>query len=99
MLSFLDSPRGAGWTISWVVLRQEVFLLPLEFCSQGGTLEQPALIWTAEGQGHAGEGPGPTSQVPQGWTWVPNFSQPQSGTLLSLVSVNICKMLRRVLGT
>lgn len=54
MLSFLDSPRGAGWTISWVVLRQEVFLLSLEFCSQGGTPEQPALVWTAEGQGHAG---------------------------------------------
>lgn len=70
-----------------------MFLLPLRFCSQGETLEQPALVWTAEGWGQL------RCLVSLSWSqgcnWVPKPSLPESG----FPSLEIYKMLTTVPGT
>ena len=73
-------------------------MLPLGLCSQGDALEQPALVWIAGGQGYPTE-PALTFQGPQGCSWVPKPSQPESGTLLSVARTDICKISVPVLST
>lgn len=70
------------------------------FCCLSGSAHR-VVHGTAEGQRHS-EGPGTTSQAPLGWSYVPKFCQPESGTLLSCTSASICKMppfLARLMGS
>lgn len=73
-------------------------MLPLGLCSQGDLLEQPVLVWIVEGQEYPKE-PALTFQGPQGCSWVPKPSQPESGTLLSVAPTDICKLSVPVLST